>query len=77
MVEVGVFGFEGLSGSSLVLGTGQTPHKSMVEVNGSTSLIISSAALVAACSQSAILHTLLLRYTQSPQHPSFPQGCCQ
>jgi CRP-like cAMP-binding protein len=64
MVEVGMFGFEGMSGSSVVLGAGQTPHKSMVQVNGSTSLVILSADLVTACSQSVGLHTLLLRYTQ-------------
>jgi CRP-like cAMP-binding protein len=65
MVEVGLFGFEGMSGSSVVLGAGQTPHKSMVQVNGSTSLVMPSAALIAACSESAGLHTLLLRYTQA------------
>ena len=65
MVEVGLFGFEGMAGSSVVLGAGQTPNKSMVQVNGSPSMVISSEALVAACSQSAGLHMLLLRYSQS------------
>jgi CRP-like cAMP-binding protein len=65
LVEVGLFGFEGMSGSAVVLGTGQTPHKSMVQVNGSTSMVISSASLAAACSKSASLHALLLRYTQA------------
>jgi CRP-like cAMP-binding protein len=65
MVEVALFGFEGMSGSAIVLGTGQTPHKSMVQVNGSTSMVISSASLADACSKSAGLQTLLLRYTQA------------
>jgi CRP-like cAMP-binding protein len=65
MVEVGLFGLEGMSGSSVVLGAEQTPHKSMVQINSCTSLVIHSDALLAACSQSESLHRLLLRYTQA------------
>jgi CRP-like cAMP-binding protein len=64
-VEVGLYGREGMSGASVVLGAEQSPHQSMVQVGDPTSLVIASDALLAACAKSAGLHRLLLRYVQS------------
>ncbi len=64
-VEIGLYGYEGMSGASVVLGAGQSPHRSMVQVNGTTSLHIASERLLEACGQSHSLHLTLLRYVQS------------
>jgi CRP-like cAMP-binding protein len=61
-IEIGLYGYEGMSGAAIVLGAGQSPHRSMVQVNGTTSLHIASERLVDACGQNADLQTLLLRY---------------
>jgi CRP-like cAMP-binding protein len=64
-VEVGLYGREGMSGSAVVLRAGQSPHRSMMQVDGTTSLHIASERLLDACGQSPALHTLLLRFAQS------------
>lgn len=65
MVEVGLYGFEGMSGAAVVLGAGQSLHKSMVQVGDMTALQISAAELVELCQASATLRDLLLRYVHT------------
>jgi len=65
LIEVGLYGHEGLSGTAVVLGAEQSPHASMVQVGGFTSLSISSGRLLQACGESPCLLRLFLRYTQS------------
>ncbi len=64
-VEVGLYGREGMSGSSVVLGAEQSPHSSMVQVGNPTTLNIASERLADACARSASLQRLLLRYVQT------------
>jgi CRP-like cAMP-binding protein len=64
-IEIGLYGYEGMSGASVVLGAGQTPHRSMIQVDGATSLHIASERLLEACGQSPELQALLLRYVHT------------
>jgi len=65
LIEVGLYGREGFSGSAVVLGAEQSPHASMVQVGNLTSLSISSERLLQACDESPRLLRLLLRYSQA------------
>jgi CRP-like cAMP-binding protein len=62
-VEVGAFGFEGMTSTALVLGTDSTPHETLVQVGG-TWLRIGADALRQAMKESPPLHNLLMRYVQ-------------
>jgi CRP-like cAMP-binding protein len=64
-VEVGLYGHEGMSGSAVVMGAGQSPHGSMIQVGEPTALVIASERLIHACDRSRSLHTLLLKFTQA------------
>jgi CRP-like cAMP-binding protein len=64
-VEIGLYGYEGMSGAAVVLGAGQSPHRSMVQADGATSLHIASDRLLEACEQSHELRMLLLRYVHT------------
>ncbi|HEU0044959.1 Crp/Fnr family transcriptional regulator [Sphingomonas sp.] len=61
-VEYGLFGGEGMSGTPVLLGAGQSPHHCFVQMDGATMLRIGSDALLDACRQSFSLHGLLLRF---------------
>ena len=65
LIEVGLYGREGFSGTAVVLGAKQSPHASMVQVGELPSLSISSERLMQACDESPRLLRLLLRYTQT------------
>jgi CRP-like cAMP-binding protein len=64
-IEIGLYGRDGMSGSAVVLGAGQSPHGSMMQVDGATSLRIHSDRLADACDESRSLRNLLLRYVQT------------
>lgn len=64
-VEVGLFGREGLSGVTALLGSDTTPFRSYIQVGGVVSLRIPLPLLRAAWERSGTLHTLLLRYVQA------------
>jgi CRP-like cAMP-binding protein len=64
-VEVGLYGREGMSGSAVIMGAGQSPHASMIQVGNPTAHAISSAHLLAASDKSGSLRLLLMRYVQS------------
>jgi CRP-like cAMP-binding protein len=63
-VEVGLIGCEGMSGTSIVLGSGSSPNSTYLQVAGDGQHI-SSAALRAAMEDSRTLHGLLLKYVQA------------
>jgi CRP-like cAMP-binding protein len=63
--EVGIFGKEGVSATSLLLGAPDTPHESFVQVGDTTALRIASDKYLAAIEQSSALQTMLLRFVQA------------
>jgi CRP-like cAMP-binding protein len=64
-VEVGIFGFEGMSGVPVLLGVDRTPHRCFMQVGPTTALCISSEALTRACDESRSLRKQMLGYVQS------------
>ena len=62
-IEVGLTGWEGMTGTSILLGTDCTPQESFVQMPG-TALRIRADDLRHAVSVSASLHQHLLRFTQ-------------
>lgn len=60
-IEVGVFGFEGMGSTAMVLGVDRTPHRTYVQVPGEGHEL-PVAVLSDAMQQSARLRSLLLRY---------------
>jgi CRP-like cAMP-binding protein len=62
-VEVGLIGCEGMSGTSILLGSGSSPHSTYLQVAGDGQHI-SSAALRGAMEASKTLRPLLLKYVQ-------------
>jgi CRP-like cAMP-binding protein len=62
-VEVGLVGNEGMSGTSVVLGTQSSPHATYLQVAG-VGQHISAAALRQAMDKSRTLHGMLLKYVQ-------------
>jgi CRP-like cAMP-binding protein len=64
-VEVGLYGSEGMSGCTIVLGVPESPHSSMLQVGNGAALKIASGHLEAACGRSPTLLRLLLRYVHA------------
>lgn len=63
-VEIGLIGREGMTGSSVLLGSGQSPHSTYIQVTGHGEKI-AVGALRTALRQSETLHHFLLKYVQS------------
>jgi len=63
--EVGIFGREGFSAASLLLGSDETPHETFMQIDGSTALSIGATELRTAANKSVTLRDLLLRYINS------------
>lgn len=63
-IEVGMIGFEGMSGTAVVLGADTAPHRCIVQAPGEAWRMRSSD-LVAAMDRSASLRDLLLRHAQA------------
>ena len=63
-VEVGLIGHEGMSGTSVVLGNGQSPNDTYVQIEGSA-YVFPANDLRQAIQQSLALHNTLLHYVQS------------
>ena len=63
-IEIGVVGYEGLAGVSLVLGADRTPHVALVQAD-LTALRIPADCVVAALAASPTLRSVLGRYVQS------------
>ena len=64
-VEIGLFGVDGMSGTAVVLGAGQTPQASMIQINGSPGLVIDTERFLEACEASPSLLRQMLRYVQA------------
>ena len=64
-VEVGLFGYEGMSGAPVILGAGQSPQASMIQINGAPGFQIGAADFIAACDRSGPLLKLMLRFVQA------------
>ena len=62
-MEVGLFGRDGFSGTSLLLGVDRTPHETFMQVGGS-GLRIEAGAALRTVGRSAALHALLMKYIQ-------------
>lgn len=62
-IEVGVLGYEGMLGLSVVLGSDRTMHEAVVQVGGSA-LQLSAALLLSEFHRGETLQNLLLRYTE-------------
>lgn len=60
--EVGIFGFEGMSGTSLVMGVDRSPHETFIQVDGGTALRIERGQLQEAMALSPSLAKMLLAY---------------
>ncbi len=63
--EAGIFGREGVSATSVLLGADRSPHESFVQVGPIDALRIDTEAYLAAVAQSETLRTTLLRYVQT------------
>ena len=62
-VEVGLVGFEGMTGTAVVLGGDQTPHSTYIQVAGEAQWI-KADQLRKAMKTSGSLHAVLLKYVQ-------------
>ena len=62
--EVGIFGRDGMSGISVLLGSDQSPHQTFMQVDGTVGLRIGINEFKTALAQSGALHTSLLHYVQ-------------
>jgi CRP-like cAMP-binding protein len=63
-VEVGIIGFEGMSGLSIVLGVETSQHEAMVQINDGA-MRMSAQTLRDEFKRGGAMQSLLLRYTQS------------
>lgn len=63
--EIGIFGREGMSGSSVLLGAPISPYDTFMQVEGSSAWRISSEKLIEAVSQSPTLQAFLLKFVQT------------
>jgi CRP-like cAMP-binding protein len=63
--EVGIFGYEGMSGTTLIMGVDRSPHETFMQVDGTTALRIDSARLLMAMDESRSLTKLLLAYAHT------------
>ncbi len=62
--EIGIFGHEGFSATALLLGTDRTPHKTFIQVDGSTALRIDAVRFMEAVDDSVTLRLTMLRFVQ-------------
>jgi len=63
--EVGIFGCEGVSGVSAILGSETSPNKTFMQVDGTTAFCADLAQLRAVMAQSPTLTAVLLKYVQT------------
>ncbi|MEO7541892.1 MAG: Crp/Fnr family transcriptional regulator [Sphingomicrobium sp.] len=63
-VGVGIIGFEGMTGWSVLLGCDRSPHEAIIAIGGGGALSIPTERLLRACSDRPGLNALFLRYVQ-------------
>ena len=64
VIEIGLIGREGMTGSAVLLGNGQSPHSTYVQAVG-TGQRIAARELRKATEESATLHRTLLKFVQA------------
>jgi CRP-like cAMP-binding protein len=62
--EVGIFGRDGVSATSLLLGSDRSPHETFIQVGNGTALRMDTGPYLDAVKASTTLQTTLLRYVQ-------------
>ena len=62
--EIGIFGYDGMSGTAVLLGSDRSPHQTFMQVGDGIGLRIAVDDFRRAVSQSATLLSSLLRYVQ-------------
>jgi CRP-like cAMP-binding protein len=65
VTEIGIFGRDGMSATSLLLGTDRSPHKTFVQVDGSFALRIDAARFLEVVESSVTLRQTMLRFVQT------------
>lgn len=63
-IEIGLIGREGMTGSAVLLGNGQSPHATYIQASGSGERI-ATRELRKATEESATLHRMLLKFVQA------------
>lgn len=63
--EIGIFGREGVSGMSLILGADRSPHETFMQVDHSHALRIEASRFLEAVEESSALRRMMLRYVQT------------
>jgi CRP-like cAMP-binding protein len=63
-IEAGLIGYEGMTGSALVLGDDRSPHETYVQAEGD-GLVIAAGALRAAMDSHRGIHRLMMLYVQA------------
>ena len=63
--EIGIYGYEGMSGTAVLHGSDRSPHDSYIQVDHSHALRIEVEAFRDAIAQSATLRNLFLRYAEA------------
>jgi CRP-like cAMP-binding protein len=63
--EVGIFGWEGVSATCLLLGSESSPHQTFIQVGSGTALRIDTEPYLKAVSTSSTLRATLLRFVQT------------
>ena len=63
--EIGIFGYEGMSALSAILGSETSPNRCFMQVDGTTALRIELAQLRHAMAQSPTLLAVLLKFVQT------------
>ncbi len=63
--EVGIFGRDGLSGVSVMLGSDRSPHETYMQIDGTTALVLKTEDFLEVLQLSASMRDLLLRFVQT------------
>jgi CRP-like cAMP-binding protein len=63
--EVGIFGWEGVSATCLLLSSESSPHQTFIQVGSGTALRIDTEPYLKAVSSSSTLRATLLRFVQA------------
>lgn len=66
-IEVGICGYEGMAGLSVLLGVEKSAHQNMVQIHDSA-MKVSAEVIIEEFHRAGALQSLLLRYTQSLLH---------
>ena len=63
--EVGIFGWDGFSGTALLLGSDRSPHETFIQIGNADALRLNADHFMGAVEQSSTLRRTMLRYMQT------------